>query len=445
MKPRFDKKPVLIVNSKTGKVSYGESHLSIKHRAMSESSITPPDRSEPLPQSDHKLAPTGDAMPTVAASTVSEPPGSEPGPASAAVGFAEPAAAVPAAKELEPGKAKPDIETLEQFIAYVYGRKGQRVALKPKVMRAIAVDPRLDDAARTRLLALADADLLLAVPRQLLLISREIDGYASLRAALASFAMLVMTRHPAFALLGPEITGSDLPETYAMSDALSAVMAYEPVPAEPSGKSKEASKPQDLVSLRHNAAHLLVTWWSCQHGLSLDRLTSLLLQSVWAPAARELADDHVRLRALTEVEQPAALGWVSQRLRQQASDARSAQQRAERAAETLRARVAELEIQLATAATELDVRAATLEATRSSSAQVLAQVREQHHAERVHLQHDLEQLRGRLTRRLDDSVAMLEVGLTALHNKTPRMEVMTERAEHVIDALRTELGNLRNK
>ena len=63
--------------------------------------------------------------------------------------------------------------------------------------------------------------------------------------------------------------------------------------------------------------------------------------------------------------------------------------------------------------------------------------------ERTHFRHDQEQLRGRLQRRLDEGVEMLEVGLTALRNKTPRVEVMMERAEHVVDALRAEINNLK--
>ena len=80
-----------------------------------------------------------------------------------------------------------------------------------------------------------------------------------------------------------------------------------------------------------------------------------------------------------------------------------------------------------------------------SNAAELAQLRRQHEVERTHLRHDQEQLRGRLLRRLDDGVEMLGVGLTALRNKTPRVEVMMERAEHVVDALRAEMNNLKEE
>lgn len=75
----------------------------------------------------------------------------------------------------------------------------------------------------------------------------------------------------------------------------------------------------------------------------------------------------------------------------------------------------------------------------------MEELRRKHAEERTHLHHGQEQLGGRLVRRLDDAVETLEVGLSALRNKTPRIEVMLERAELVVDALRTEIKNLREE
>ena len=166
---------------------------------------------------------------------------------------------------------------------------------------------------------------------------------------------------------------------------------------------------------------------------------------LWAPAARELVDDNARLRTLTETEAPAALGLIGQRLRLQAADARAGQERAERAAETLRMQVTSLEERLRAVEAALEARTAELEEARADATERLAALHKAHEAELMHQRHALEQLRGRLVRRLDESVEMLEVGLKALSNKTPRTEVMLERAEHVVDALRAELDNLKEE
>lgn len=57
--------------------------------------------------------------------------------------------------------------------------------------------------------------------------------------------------------------------------------------------------------------------------------------------------------------------------------------------------------------------------------------------------HAHDQLVGRMTRRLADAVAELDVGLVALRNKTPRVEVAIERTEVTLDALRAKLLRLR--
>jgi hypothetical protein len=77
--------------------------------------------------------------------------------------------------------------------------------------------------------------------------------------------------------------------------------------------------------------------------------------------------------------------------------------------------------------------------------QALQDAEMRHKQDRTHLVYELEQLRGRLIRRLEESTDLLSVGLSALRKETPRIAVMDERAELVIDALRNELDRLRGE
>ncbi|WP_250514394.1 hypothetical protein [Caballeronia sp. INDeC2] len=432
------KRQVPIINAKTGEVRLSEPVPVRAPRATDEMSAQPASvtSAAPMPSTDLASTVSESTSGTGLLDAVTQPSTTAP-----ATSRGEAETSEPDAKGSGPAKVKPDIETLEQFIAHVYARKGQRVALKPKVTRIIAGSPRLDEAAAARLMVLADADVLLSVPRQLLLLSREVEGFPALRGALASFVKEVMLRHAAFATPDVQDAVCNLPEGPSMGDAMATLARFEPKNIE----GKRELKPADLQVLRRNSVNLLATWFACNRGVNLEELASLLLHALWAPAARELADDNARLRALTEVEQSAGVGLVCQRFRQRASEAHAAQEVAERDTGTLRSQVSQLEEQLEQATLALDARIAELAALRASTADELAQQGQAQEAERMHLRHELERLRGRLVRRLDNSIEMLEVGLTALRNKTPRIEVMLERAEHVVDALRAEKSNLKGE
>lgn len=344
-------------------------------------------------------------------------------------------------KAANSSKPKVEVETLEQFIEYAYGRKGQRLKLESKVEKLIAQNPRLDDEALSRLLSRAASDTLLAVPRQILLVSRDVEGFPGLRAALASFVLEVMRRHPVFVHAGVQGALRNLPEARSMADALATVVQFTPSESD----DKEPLKGADLQTLRRNAGNLFVTWLANNRGMGIDELVALLFQVVWQPAARELSDDNARLRALTEVEQVAGVGLVCLRLRQQAIEARASQDQALREANDLRVRLADTDAQRRQAEEQRDALQAELVALRAQTAAEMTELQRKHSEERTHLHHGQEQLGGRLVRRLDDAVETLEVGLSALRNKTPRVEVMLERAELVVDALRAEIKNLREE
>jgi len=374
--------------------------------------------------------PVSAAKTTLVDTKTTEPPR----PASTGEGTAEATESKSARK-----KPKAEPETLEQFIEYAYGRKGQPLTLKSKVEKLVAQNAQLDDAALIRLLQLAKSDTLLAVPRQILLLSQEVSGLSSLKAALTSFVSNVMLRHSAFSDAKVQETLRNLPESLPPAAALARVAAFEPCQ---SGE-EEPLKGGELRELRNNAVRLFVTWLALNRNLKSEELASLLFQVVWEPAVKDLADDNARLRALTEIGQADGVGLACHQFRQQAIEARTQQDQALREANSLRDRLTTAETQLTDTATQLGAIQAELQAQRESSAAEIEALRRQHAVDRTHLQHELEQLRGRLVKRLTDSVDMLDVGLSALRKDAPRVPVMVERAEHVVDALRAEIENLK--
>lgn len=339
------------------------------------------------------------------------------------------------------GKAKNEIETLEQLLAYAYTRKGKSVKINAKAERLVSQSPALDAAATNKLLTLARADLLLAVPPQLMLLALDVKGSPRLRDGLSSAVFTVVERHPVFADKGVQAVFRNLPDAPPTEVALKRIAGYTP----PSTGEKDDFKPADIQALRLNASKLLATWLAIKRSLRLDDLAKLLFQCVWEPAARELGEDSARIRALVEVEQLAGVGLACDKFRQNAIEALSARDQAYRDASILRETESDLRARLMQVEQERDALTFQLQALQESSTQELAETRRKHEVERTHLQHDHEQLRGRLVRQLSDSIEMLGVGLSALRNKTPRTEVMLERAEHVMDVLRAAQITLKDE
>lgn len=342
-----------------------------------------------------------------------------------------------AKSEAESKKVKAEPETLEQLIEYAYSRKGLQLSLKPKVQTRVARNARLDDAALTQLLKLAEGDTMLAVPRQILLLSQELKGFPILQSALTDFVSKVMLSHPAYSDTGVQGALRDWPAGLQPADALTKVAAYEPTP----GRGAEPQKVKDLGQMRINAIRLFVTWLAVARGQNIDDLVSLMVQTIWQPAATALVDDNARLRALTEIGQSAGFGVVCQWLRRQAKEGWTQHDQAQREAASLRERLTTAETQLTDTAKQLEAARVGLQ---NSCAESDA-LRDRISVDRTLLQHELEQLRGRLVKCLTDSADMLEVGLSALRREDPRVQVMLERAEQVVDALKAEIRELRQE
>lgn len=344
-------------------------------------------------------------------------------------------------KATKPAKPKLEIETFEQFIEYAYRRRGQPVKLESKVQKVIAKQTSLDETAMGRLLVLANADALLVVPRQILLASKEVSGFPPLRGALIDLVAEVMLRHQVFASNDVKAAVRNLPGAPTPAEALATVARYTPQEVD----GTEPLKPTELKELRRNAIHLLATWFALHRSVSLEDLTNLIFHALWEPAARELANDSERLRALTDAEHAAGMGVAAQGYRQRVAEARNEREQALRETVALRQQVTGLIAQRDAVQVQLDERTAELQTLRASSAHELAALHETHNAGRMQQGHEYESLRGRLVKRLEESIEMLDTGLSALRRETqtPRVSVMVQRAEVVLDALRSELNNLR--
>lgn len=344
------------------------------------------------------------------------------------------------------GKSKPkaEITTLEQFIAHAYALKGRKVPLKAKVERQIAQDPRLSEGARERLREVTSKDTTLAVPRQLLLASRQVTGYPGLRGAIRDFVRDTLLMHPIFLHERIEAAIRNLDEAPGPGDVLKQIAATEAkdLPSEFAGTIKKAT---EFEQLRTNAVYCMAIWLAESRGLSVAAVTDVLFTSLWAPKAQKLVMEASKLEAISSIAELAGVGLACDEYRRLAQDRLRASESAINEAEALRARVQTLDADL----DALRLKVAELEKTSESAQQAhqteLETLRVATETEAAHLRNDLELQRTRLLRRLKSDVHLLEEGLQALTRPEPKVHVMVDHAERVTDALRQEIKNLQGE
>jgi hypothetical protein len=339
------------------------------------------------------------------------------------------------------GKGKPEIETLAQFIENAYRLKGRKVSLNEAVERRISQAVRLSDEARAGLARLAREDRLFAVPRQLLLASRGVHGYRNLREELRAFVRDAMLAHELFSPPELQAVIQDLADAPEPRAALERLLEVKQDAA--AGDASAYMKPAEIEELRTNAAYCLAAWLADSRNLSLADVAEMLQLALWGPRARQLDQETARLRTLTEVQDIAAVGLACHQFRQRAIERTAKAGDAIREADAARARATSLESELEALREGLASTEDELERVRREGEQALAALRAEVSSERAHLHDDLEQLRTRVLRRLMTDIDQLEVGLEALRAAEPRVHVIQDRVERVVDALRSEVNKLK--
>lgn len=333
-------------------------------------------------------------------------------------------------------KSQKDINDLVDFIAYAYSRKGQRLSLKPKDEKAIRERPKLDDESRRKLLDLAKEDVLLAVPRQILLAVRNIVGF-SIKREVQDFVRDVLNRHPAFSI--PELEGvlNNLGHAPDPKSALAALSETDYSKFPELAKEKPLI-PKDYEALRVNAIYSLAVWFSETRELSPERLSRYLFEVLWQPKTLAAKDDTARLQMITDIRDLSGVGIACMSFKQQADQQMRIADSAKRAEETVLKRLRSLESSYEELQRDLEDRDRKI----AELHKTLEKEKQTHEHTRMHLSDDLEHLRSRFLRRLKAEVTLLDEGLHALRRDPPKIRVMEDHAERVLDGLKREIKEL---
>jgi len=328
--------------------------------------------------------------------------------------------------------------TMEDFISQAYSRKGQRVGLKPNQEKSLSANHKLDQDAFSRLLDLAKQDRLLQVPRQLLLTARKIQSYPLPKKVLIEFVHAVLKQHPIFKGELLRIVLEEDKQIPSLFSLYQSIKSFSP----PFKIQDEHLEQEELEKLRINTHNLMTVWLFYERNVRIDELVAVLLQVIWKPAAANLENDSQLIRALTELNELEAIGWVAERYLKNVVEAQDGEQRAHNEAVNYRSEANSLRLSLDQEVEKSRNLQEQLDALKLAKDAAVGELEKKNQITRIHLSNDIDVMRGRLVESLQLSIQQLETGLSALNREVPRIQVMTERAEIVIDNLRSKLKEL---
>lgn len=330
------------------------------------------------------------------------------------------------------------LPTIADLLREAYGSKRKRLAPSKADLKSMQSTPKLEPEQREHMLQLAASDRTLERSRELLLLSVEKLAHHPVDGQLRDFLREVLKRHPAYR--DPSLSGvlENLPDAVSVDTAVATVSAqsFDRLPW-PEG-TPPLMKGQ-VEALQLAAVHCLLLWMRVTRGLSTERIQGLLQSACWARPQRRHESDGRILRTLILARDRVALGIACSLLETKAREnariadaAREAEERARAIGDRLKG--------------SLDEANAQMERERSLNRELLERIeqeRREHENEKAHMQNEYEDLRGRIHHRLRQEVILLDEGLTALKRQPPKVHVMEDHAERVIDALKSEIERVR--
>lgn len=329
-----------------------------------------------------------------------------------------------------------DPEDLQSFVTLAYARKGQRIGMKKKVAIAIAQGPPPDDAVWARIQDLARNDVLLAVPKQMLLAAIPNKGTSRAWSQVLEACLAALRVHPASSELVPMLLsasgGSD--KVDGLLDQATA-FRFGTIPRPGSTKPLSASH---VAVLRANVTGTVALWMVAVWGVASQTVLRSLHERVWSTESRRASAMTEAWRRILDVRDPSALGlacdaYVSEadHARRDADAARASEAAAQRRMADLEATLAQLKAQVdQERSTNEDLRRAATQASRDAEAAL------------SHARDDYERLRTRVLRRLIREVELLDEGMLAIKREPPKVHVMTDHGDRALSGLREEIKAL---
>ena len=323
-------------------------------------------------------------------------------------------------------------KSVSELITEIYAGKVRRGRLKDAEWRALVPSMRMMEHEHLALVQLAAQDVQLEKTKHLILMLAVID-HRSVTLFLEGFAAKVLLKHPAFQAEACQWLLAAPREQGSVAEAISAVTNA----AVPPGIDT-IKEPAAWAKCKDNALHCLLALLASMQRITYDQVLNYVHQHIWVNATRLPAGELEAILMLLQTSGMDGARLVHERaqaLRQEYQDdlsnALNRQRVNENNAQSLAAQLEEATGRLR----ELQERANALQVE-------LAAEKASRDADRRHAEARFDALRSRVMRRLRSDASLLEEGLNALRRDPPKVHVMLDHADRVLESLRSEIEQL---
>jgi len=332
-----------------------------------------------------------------------------------------------------------DPENLESFVALAYSRKGQRIGMKKKVAISIAQGSPPEDAVWHRIQELAKSDVLLAVPKQMLLAAIPNKGTTRAWLQVLEACLAALRANPASSELVPLLLTAD-GGSDKVDEILEQAAGFRFATITRPGSTKLLSKSQ-VAMLRANVTGIAALWMVAVRGAASHVVLRSLHEWVWSAETRRTNAVTDTWRRLLEVRDPTALGLACEAFVSAAEHARRDADSARASEAAALQRIGDLEATSAQLKAQLDHEKLANEDLRKAELQAALDA----DAALSHAKDDYERLRTRVLRRLTREVELLDEGMLAIKREPPKLHVMTDHGDRALTGLREEIKSLQKE
>jgi hypothetical protein len=338
-------------------------------------------------------------------------------------------------------KLKPSIDSLEAYLINALKNPTKKLDTKDSLISKLAKSPKLSEEAIKELTSLEKSKFFFTSFKNLLRFSESIVGFPFLKDSLRGYLKDSLCRNEIVIKLGLEGSILNIENSLPLDLCFKKIQSLSS--ADLSEEYIKKIKPKEWQNYVATIALVLAEWYAKTRGMTPLQLVDLLNNSLWSNTLKKKSPDILvdNLLASTNFELIASATTFYQ---EKALDATNRSLKSENQLMVATSYKQELEVNLNDKELLIAKLQSDLAELNASHIDALTTSEVENQTLSITLKNQLEDLRVRNLRLIQSSIELLTDGLTAIGRPEPKVNVMKDHAQRVLEALNVELERLKD-